>query len=52
MNLAQFKDAHCYLCLYGAVVACWFITQEVGGSNTAFLQKKMSTDSIDSLEFI
>ena len=27
---AQFKDPHCYLCLPGSVVACWFITQAVG----------------------
>ena len=33
MNWAQFKDLHCFLCLHGAVVACWFITQEAGGSN-------------------
>ena len=46
-----FKDPHCYLCLHGTVVASWFITQEVGGSNTAYLQKN-STDSVDSLEFI
>ena len=34
MNWAQFKDLHCYLCLHGALLAWWFITQEVGGSNT------------------
>ena len=52
MNWAQFKDPHCYLCLHGAVLACWFITQEVGGSNTPFFAKIISTDSVDSLEFI
>ena len=36
MNWAQFKDPHCYLCLHGAVKACWFITQEVVSSNTPF----------------
>ena len=36
MNWAQFKDPHCYLCLHGAVEACWFITQGVGGLNTPF----------------
>ena len=36
MNWAQFKDPHCYLCLRGAVQACWLITQEVGGLNTSF----------------
>ena len=32
----QFKGPHCYPCLHGAVLACWFITQEVGGLNTPF----------------
>ena len=38
------------MCLAGAVVACWFVTQEVAGSNTHFLQKyfSSSTDSVDS----
>ena len=40
MNWAQFKDPHCYLCLYGTVLACWIIAQEVMGSNTPFLQKE------------
>ena len=51
INWAEFKDPHCYLCLHGTVVACWFITQEVWGSNTPFC-KNNSTDSVDSLEFI
>ena len=33
MNWAQFKDPFCYLCLAGAVVASWSLTQEVAGSN-------------------
>ena len=54
MNKVHFKDPLCYLCLPGAVVAFWFVTQEVEGSNTAFLQKYFSnsTDSVDSIEFI
>ena len=36
MNWAQFKDPVSHMCLAGAVVACWFITQETGGSNTPF----------------
>ena len=36
MNWVQFKDPHCYLCLHGTVEACWFITQDLGGSNTPF----------------
>ena len=52
MNWAQFKDPHCYLCLDGAVVACWLITLVVEGSNILFLPKKILTDSVDSLELI
>ena len=37
-----------HMCLDGAVVACWFVTQEVVGSNTHFLQKYFSS----STEFI
>ena len=42
------------MCLAGAVVACWFVIQEVADSNTDFLQKYLSnsTDSVDSTEFI
>ena len=36
MKWAQFKDPHGYMYLAGAVVACWFITQGVGDSNTPF----------------
>ena len=35
----QFKDSLCCQCLPGTVVACWFPTQEIAGSNTPFLQK-------------
>ena len=48
MNWAQFKEFHYYLRLCGSVVAYWFTTQEIVGSNTAFLQKYPS-DSVDSL---
>ena len=49
----QFKDPVSHMCLAGAVVACWFVTQEVAGSKH-FLQKYFpsSTDSVDSSEFI
>ena len=40
MNWVPFKDLHSYLCFHGAVVACQFITQMVGGSKTPFLKKK------------
>ena len=54
MNWAQFKDPVSHMCLAGAVVACWFVAQEVVGSNIHFLQKYFpsSTDSVDSTEFI
>ena len=39
MNWVQFKDPVSHVCPAGAVVACWFVTQEVAGSNTHFLQK-------------
>ena len=34
MNWAQFKDSFSYMCLAGAVLAFWSLTQEVSGSNT------------------
>ena len=34
MNWAQFKDPVSHMCLAGAVVACWFVAQEVVGSHT------------------
>ena len=33
MNWAQFKDPVSYMCLAGAVVASWSLTQEVTGSS-------------------
>ena len=39
MNWAQFKDPVSHMCLAGTVVACWFGTQEVEGSNTHFFAK-------------
>ena len=39
INWAQFKDPVSHMCLAGALVACWFVTQEVGGSNTHFFAK-------------
>ena len=33
MNLTQFKDPVSHLCLAGAVVASWSLTQEVAGSS-------------------
>ena len=34
MNWAQFKDPVSHMCLAGAVVASWFITQETAGSDS------------------
>ena len=36
INHDQFKDPVCYLCLAGAVVASWSLTQEVAGSKNPF----------------
>ena len=33
MNWAQFKDPVSHMCLAGAVVASWSLTQEVASSN-------------------
>ena len=33
MNWGQFKDPVSHMCLAGAVVASWLLTQEVSGSN-------------------
>ena len=33
MNLGKFKDPISYMCLAGTVVASWFLTWEVAGSN-------------------
>ena len=33
INYDQLKDPVCYLCLTGAEVASWSLTQEVAGSN-------------------
>ena len=51
MNRAQFKDPTSHMCLAGAVVACWFVAQEVVGSDRHFC-KNIFQDSVDSTEFI
>ena len=33
MNWSQFKDPVSHMCLAGAVVASWSLTQEMAGSN-------------------
>ena len=54
MNWAQCKDPVSHMGLAGAVVTCWFVAQEVAGSNTHCLQKyfSISTDSVDSTELL
>ena len=47
MNGSQFTDPLCYLCLPGTVVASWFLTKEVTGSNPLLLHKYF-TNSVDS----
>ena len=39
MKCGQFKDLLYYLCLPGAEVECWFLTQEIADLNTAILLK-------------
>ena len=54
MNGTEFEDPVSHMCLAGTVVACWFFTQEVGGSNTHFLKKYFSSSTVsgDPTEFI
>ena len=33
MNLSQFKDPVSHMCLAGATVTFWYLTQEVAGSS-------------------
>ena len=51
MNWVQCKVPVPHVCCAGAVVASWLVTQEIVGSNTAFLQKYFS-NSTDSVEFV
>ena len=37
MNWVQYEDLLCYMCLCGTVVSSLFLTQEILGSNPAFL---------------
>ena len=41
MNWAQFKDPVPHTCLGGAVIACWFVAQELAGSNTVHISCKI-----------
>ena len=41
MNWDSFKDFVSHLCLAGAVVASWSLTQEVAGSNTFTIMKSI-----------
>ena len=50
MNWAQFKDHVSDMCLAGAMVAYWFITQEVGVRIHLFAEI-FSTGSVDPLVF-
>ena len=34
MNWAKFKDPVSHVCLAGAIVSSWFVTQEVAGSSS------------------
>ena len=52
MNWAEFKGSLCYLCLPGALVSSWTLTQEIASSNSMFCKKYVSncTDSTDSIQ--
>ena len=41
MNWDSFKDPVSHMCLAGAVVASWSLTQEVAGSNTFTIMKNI-----------
>ena len=47
MNLDEFKDPICYLCLARTVVASWSLTQEAAGQNKLF--KKYYILSLNSV---
>ena len=48
MNELQFKDPVSHMCLPGVVVASWFLTQEVVGSNSLFYGTYLA-NSVDSV---
>ena len=48
MNWGQFEDPVSHMCLAGAVLASWSLTQEVVGSNSLFYVTYF-TNSVDSV---
>ena len=44
MNWAQFKDPISHMCLAGAVVASWSLTQEMAGSNPFTVMTNIFTE--------
>ena len=50
MNWAQFEDSVSHMCLPGAVVACWTLTQEVAGVRVLLLNDIfLSLNSLNSV---
>ena len=45
MNWSQFKYPVCHMCLSGAVVASWSLTQEVAGSNIFVTEFSVFSDT-------
>ena len=52
MNWGQFKDPVCHLCLAGAMVVSWSLTQEVAGLNNLFKHNIFVTEVIEFSENI
>ena len=46
MNWAQFKYPVSHMCLAGAVVASWFLTQEVAGLNPFTVMTNIFVNSV------
>ena len=42
MKWGHFKDAPCYMCLYGTVVSSWSLMHEVVGSRLPFYKKNVN----------
>ena len=52
MNWAQVKDAISHMCLAGAVLACWSLTQEVVGSRPFNVINVLSLNWLNSVKNI
>ena len=50
MNLSQFKDLASHMCLAGMVVASWFLTTEVAGSNPLTIMTDISITEFSDIQ--